>query len=164
VDPVTVSTTIDKPREEVFEYLADIANQAEFSDHYMVDWHLLREDSYGTGAGARFRIDAPLSRFSWGDLTITELSAPYRIVQKGRWGKFNRIRMIGTYILSPGASGTTRVEYTFETAPPLPTDRLMELIAGRSWFKRQMGKAMRRLRAILEEDRDRGRRPSVAAR
>jgi hypothetical protein len=40
----------------------------------------------------------------------------------------------------------------------------MELIAGRSWFKRQMRKAMRRLRAILEEDRDRGRRPSVAAR
>src|SRR5437764_979983 len=130
----------------------------------MVKWHLLREDSYGTGAGARFRIKAPLSRFSWGDLTITEVTAPFRIVEKGRWGKFNRIRMVGTYTLSPGASGTTRVEYTLETEPALLTDRLMERIVGRSWFKRRCAKGMRRLRAILEEGRDRGRRPSVAAR
>src|SRR5437588_266488 len=152
------------PRDEVLEYLADIAIHAEFSDHYVVDWHLLREDSYGTGAGARFRIKAPLSRFSWGDLTITEVTPPYRIVEKGRWGKFNRIRMLGTYTLSPGAASTTRVEYTLETEPALLTDRLMELIVGRSWFKRQGARAMRRLRTILEEGRDRGRRPTVAAR
>ncbi len=41
MDPFTVATTIAKPREEVFEYLADIANHAEFTDHYLVDWHLL---------------------------------------------------------------------------------------------------------------------------
>jgi uncharacterized protein YndB with AHSA1/START domain len=164
VDPFTVSTTISKPREEVFVYLSDIANHAEFSDHYMVDWHLLREDSYGTGAGARFRIEAPLSRFSWADMTITEMTPPYRIVLKGRGGKFNRIRMLATYTLSPGAGGTTRVEYTLETVPALPTDRVMELIVGRSWYRRQAGKALRRLRAILEEGRDRGRRPTVAAR
>ena len=164
MDPFTVTTTISTPREEVFEYLADIANHAEFSDHYLVDWHLLREDSYGTGAGARFRIKAPLSRFSWADLTVTELTPPYRIVAKGRGGKFNRIRMLATYTLSPGASHTTRVEFTLETVPALLSDRLMELIVGRSWYKRQAAKALRRLRAILEEGRDRGRRPSVAAR
>jgi uncharacterized protein YndB with AHSA1/START domain len=163
VVPVTVSTTIAKPREEVFEYLADIANHAEFSDHYLVDWHLLREDSYGTGAGARFRVKAPLSRFSWADMTIVEMEAPYRILEKGRGGKYNRIRMVGSYILSPGAGGTTKVEYTLETLPVLPSDRLLELFSGRAWFKRRGGKAMRRLRVILEEDRDRGRRPSVAA-
>jgi uncharacterized protein YndB with AHSA1/START domain len=163
VDPFTVSTTISKSREEVFEYLSDIANHAEFSDHYMVDWHLLREDSYGTGAGARFRIEAPLSRFSWADMTITEMTPAYRIVLKGRGGKFNRIRMLATYTLSPGAGGTTRVEYTLETVPALATDRLMELIVGRSWYRRRAGRALRRLRAILEEGRDRGRRPTVAA-
>ena len=78
VDPFTVSTTIAKPREEVFEYLADIANHAEFTDHYLVDWHLTREDPYGTGAGARFRIKAPLSRFSWADVTFAELQPPYQ--------------------------------------------------------------------------------------
>jgi uncharacterized protein YndB with AHSA1/START domain len=29
--------TIARPPEEVFDYLADIANHAEFSDHFMVD-------------------------------------------------------------------------------------------------------------------------------
>ena len=148
----------------MFDYLADIANHAEFSDHYLVDWHLLREDPCGVGAGARFRIKAPLNRFSWADLTISELQRPYRILQRGRGGKYNRIRMLGSYTLSPGAAGTTRVEYTLETEPALLTDRLMEMVVGRSWFKRQAGRAMRRLRAILEEGRDRGRRPSVAAR
>ena len=57
VDPFTVSTTIAKPREQVFEYLADIANHAEFTDHYLVDWHLTREDSYGSAPepGSRSR-------------------------------------------------------------------------------------------------------------
>ena len=104
MNPFTVSTTIAKPREQVFEYLADIANHAEFTDHYLVDWHLTRIDSYGPGAGARFRIKAPLSRFSWADVTFAELQPPFRIVERGRGGKFNRIRMVSSYTLSPGAS------------------------------------------------------------
>jgi len=164
VDAFTVQTTIARPREEVFEYLADIANHAEFSDHYLVDWHLLREDPYGAGAGARFRVKAPLSRFSWADVTLAEVVAPYRIVERGRGGKFNRIRMLATYTLSDGPGGTTRVQYTFETEPPLLSDRLMESLGGRAWLKRKAAKAMRRMRTVLEEGRDRGRRPSVAAR
>ena len=45
MDPLTVSVTIARPREEVFEYLADIANHAEFTDHFLKDWHLTREDT-----------------------------------------------------------------------------------------------------------------------
>jgi uncharacterized protein YndB with AHSA1/START domain len=164
VNPVTVTTTIARPREEVFEYLADIGNHAEFSDHYMINWRLLREDTYGIGAGARFRIKAPLNRFSWADMTIAELAAPHRIVERGRGGKFNRVRRLGIWTLSPGAGGTTRVEYTFETDPHLPSDRIMEALLGARWTRRQIAKSLRRLRLILEEGRDRGRRPSVAAR
>jgi uncharacterized protein YndB with AHSA1/START domain len=164
VNPFTVSTTIAKPRELVFEYLADIANHPEFSDHYQVDWHLTRVDSYGAGAGARFRIKAPLSRFSWADMTFSELQPPFRIVERGRGGKFNRVRMLSTYTLSPGPSGTTRVEYTLETEPPMLSDRMLEALGGRRWSRRQAARAMRRLRTILEEDRGRGRRASVAAR
>jgi uncharacterized protein YndB with AHSA1/START domain len=164
VDPITVSTTIAKPREEVFEYLANIANHPEFTDHYLVDWHLTREDPYGKGAGARFRIKAPLSRFSWADVTFAEVQPPFRIVERGRGGKFKRIRMIGTYTLSPGPGGTTKVEYTMETEPVMLSDRLMESLGGRSWTRRQAAKALRRLRTILEEGRDRGHRATVAAR
>jgi uncharacterized protein YndB with AHSA1/START domain len=164
VDPITVSTTIAKPREEVFEYLANIANHAEFTDHYMRDWHLTREDPYGAGAGARFRVTAPLNRFSWADVTFAELQRPFRIVERGRGGKFNRIRMLGTYTLSPGPGGTTKVQYTFETQPVMLSDKLLDALGGRAWTRRQAAKAMRRLRMILEEGRGRGRRATVAGR
>jgi uncharacterized protein YndB with AHSA1/START domain len=164
VDPFTVSTTIARPRDEVFEYLADISNHAEFCDHYLVDWHLTREDPYGRGAGARFRIKAPLNRFAWADVTFVELQPPFKIVERGRGGKYNRIRMLGTYTLSPGPGNTTKVEYTLETVPVMLSDRLMETFGGRSWTRRKAAKAMRRLRSILEEGRGRGQRASVAGR
>jgi hypothetical protein len=148
----------------VFEYLADIANHAEFSDHYLVDWHLTRENSYGRGAGARFRIKAPLARFAWGDMTFADVQPPYRIVEHGRSGKFNRVRMLGTFTLTPGPSDTTVVEYTFETEPVMLSDRLMETFGGRSWTRRQVARSLRRLRRILEENRDRGARATVAGR
>ena len=164
MDPFTVESTISRPREEVFEYLADIANHAEFTDHYLTDWRLTREDSYGAGAGARFRVKAPFSRFSWADVSFAEVQPPFRIVERGRGGKYNRIRMVGTYTLTPGPGGTTRVEYTIETVPVMPSDRLMEAVGGAASLRRNTRKAMRRLRTILEEDRDRGRRATVAGR
>ena len=162
MNPFTVTATISKPREEVFEYLADIANHAEFTDHYLVDWRLTREDSYGEGAGARFRMKAPLSRFSWADMTFAEVQPPFRIVEHGRGGKYNRIRMLGTYTLSPGPADSTNVEYTLETVPVMPSDRLMETLGGSAWTRRQTGKSMRRLRDILEEGRGRGGRATIA--
>ena len=47
MDPFVTDTTIARPREEVYEYLADIANHAEFSDHFRKDWRLTREDTDG---------------------------------------------------------------------------------------------------------------------
>lgn len=164
MDAFTVSATIALPRERIFDYLADVANHAEFSDHYLVEWHLLREDSHGIGAGARFRIKAPLNRFAWGDFTITELDRPYRIVEKGRTGKYNRLRTLGVWTLSPGAGASTVVEYTYETDPGLLSDRLRDGLGGRSWMRRKAARAMRRMQAILEEGAERGSRPAVAAR
>ena len=159
-----MSSTISKPREEVFEYLADIANHPEFTDHYLVDWRLLREETYGTGAGARFRMKQPFRRFNWADVTFVELEPPFRIVQRGRGGKYNRIRMLGTYTLSPGPAGSTRLEYPLETVPVMASDRIMEAFGGNRWTRRQTAKAVRRLRTILEEGRDRGQRATIAGR
>lgn len=164
MDPVVVSITVARPREEVFEYLADLANHAEFTDHFLTDWHLTREDSYGQGAGARFRLKAPGQRFSWGDTTFIEVDPPYRIVEAGRGGKFNRVRTLGTYTLTPGAGDTTRVEFATETEPATRVDRLLESLGARPWLRRQNRRAMRRLRAILEEGEQRGQRATVAAR
>jgi uncharacterized protein YndB with AHSA1/START domain len=162
VDPVTVSTTISLPREEVFEYLADIANLPEFTDHFLTDWRLTRVDSYGQGAGARYRMKAPMNRFAWGDITFIEVDPPWRIVAAGRGGKYNRVKTWFIWELSPAPGGATKVEMTAETEPALPSDRLAEVLSGRGWFRRRSSKALRRLRAILEEGADRGTRASVA--
>jgi uncharacterized protein YndB with AHSA1/START domain len=162
VDPLTVETTVGRPREEVFDYLADIANHPEFTDHFMVDWHLTREDSYGVGAGARYKMEIPLNRFPWGESTFVEVERPRRIIEAGRTGKFNRIRTLGVYELEPASSNQTRVRFTLQTEPKMLSDKLMERFGGRAWMKRKLGKAMRRLRSILEEDHGRGRRATIA--
>jgi uncharacterized protein YndB with AHSA1/START domain len=163
VDPVTVSTVISAPRERVFDYLQDIANHGEFTDHYLVDWHLTRIDSVGRGAGARFRVRAPGNRFSWADVTFVEVDRPHRIVEVGRTGKNNRIRTLGVYELAPGVGDTTRVRFTLETVPATLSDRLLESFGARSWTRRKNLRAMRRLRTILERGEGRGRRVTVAA-
>jgi uncharacterized membrane protein len=162
VDPVSASVTVGKPREEVYAYLVDVANHPEFLDHFLKDWHLTREETQGVGAGVRFRVQAPFVRFGWADATIVEAQAPYRILMHGRGGKFNRIRQITEYELTQAASGTTRVEVQMETEPAFPSDRLLELFAGRRFFKRRLAHGLARLRTILEEDRQRGVRATVA--
>jgi uncharacterized protein YndB with AHSA1/START domain len=162
VDPVISNVTIDRPREEVFSYLADIANHPEFSDHYLKEWHLTRIDSVGRGAGARFRVDAPFNRFGWADLTFVEVDRPHRILAVGRGGKFNRIKTTAIWTLDEAPGGGTDLEYMVESEPALPTDRWMEALSGqRGWFKRKVRKSMGRLQSILEENEGRGARATV---
>jgi uncharacterized protein YndB with AHSA1/START domain len=161
MDPVSAHIVIDRPREEVFEYLADIANHAEFTDHWMTEWRLTRVDSYGRGAGARFKAARKGERYAYGDMTFIEVERPYRIVAAGRGGKFNRNKTWTTWTLMPNGNAT-RVEVTTETEPALITDRIMEgVLLKRAWIKGRLRKSLSRLQAILEEDLDRGRRVTV---
>ena len=162
MDPITSSVVINRPREEIFEYLADVANHWEFTDHYLREVHMTREDTYGVGAGMRFRLPTPLNRFAWAELTITDLEPPRRLVEKGRGGKYNRIRMVVVFTLEPAGGHGTRVTMTSETEPKYPSDRLMEALA-RGPLRRRQRKALNRLRAILEEGSERGRRATIAA-
>jgi uncharacterized protein YndB with AHSA1/START domain len=162
VHPLTVSIVISAPRERIFEYLADIANHSEFTDHYLVDWRLTRENSIGRGAGARFRVKAPGNRFSWGDSTFAEVTPPYRIVEVGRTGKANRVRTLGVYELAPAPGGATRVQFTLGTDSAVLSDRLLEALGGRAWLKHKNEKALRRLRSIIERGEDRGERVTLA--
>ncbi len=160
--PLSVSIVVSAPRERVFDYLQDIANHPEFTDHYLVDWHLTRLDSVGRGAGARFRVKAPGNRFGWGDVTFAEVERPHRIVEVGRTGKNNRIRTLGVYDLVPAAAGSTRVRFTLETVPATLWDRVVEELGARSWMRRKNERAMRRLRSIIEQGEGRGHRVTVA--
>jgi len=162
MNTVTVSIDIARPREELFSYLADVANHPEFCDHFLTDWRLTREDSYGTGAGARFKGTRRLTRYGWADMALVEVDPPQRIVAHGRGGMFNRITSVTMWSLETGADGSTRVEVTAQTAATTATDRLSEALGQRAWAKRGWHKALCRLRAIAEEDRERGTRATIS--
>jgi uncharacterized protein YndB with AHSA1/START domain len=162
VDPVTLEVTIDRPREVVFDYLADVANHPEFTDHYLKDWRLTRMRSSGTGAGARYRIAKRGHRFGWADMNLVEVERPWRLVAVGRGGKYNRIKTFQSWELEPASGGGTRVEWTYETEPALPTDKLLESFGRhRRWSRRRGRRALKRLQSILEDDRGRGTRATV---
>jgi uncharacterized protein YndB with AHSA1/START domain len=163
VDAVEVSDVVGRPREEVFEYLADVANHSEFMDHFTGDWHLTREESYGRGAGARFKVDIrPGSRFSWGDMTLSTVEAPSRIVARGRYGKYGRTRTLTIWELEPAGAGSTRVHLSYETEPGILSDRINDALGGRRFWRRRLRKSLSRLARILEEDRGRGVRTTIA--
>ena len=101
MDTVTLHVNIDRPREEVFAYLADVANHPEFTDHFLKSWRLTREDSEGRGAGARYKQDGRFDRFGYYDLSLAELEPPFRIIAVGRGGKYNRIKTFHQWTLEP---------------------------------------------------------------
>jgi uncharacterized protein YndB with AHSA1/START domain len=159
--PVTVTATIDAPRERVFDYLSDVANHVEFSDHYLGDFRLARLQSRGVGASASFRIGTRGAR--WGEVVITGLERPYRIELEGQAGRLGRIKTRAAYTLTPYGHDMTKVEYTLSTEPATRLDALREALGCRSWVKRKSRKALRRLASLLEEGRARAHAVRAAA-
>lgn len=159
MDPVTQSVLVSRPVAEVFDYLADVANHPEFLDHFTSEWHLTREDTYGTGAGVRFRVKMRGNRFPWVDQTVLECEPGRRLVLAGRGGKYNRIRTLTVYEVEPAGGGATRVTVSFETQPKYPSDRLFDRPG---FYRRRLRRGLRRLSSILEEGRGRGTRATIA--
>ncbi len=152
MDPVSASLVIQRPREEVFAYLADIANHPTFLGRKIVEWRLTREDSIGQGAGARFRVKLRFNRFARYDVTFLEVQAPYRISIVGRGGKYDRTRIQGEITVTQTNDGS-RVDWTVDTEPKLPSDHLIELVSGqRGIAQRTLNAGLRRLREILETE------------
>ena len=147
--PFSASVTIDAPRERVFDYLADIANHREFSDHYLKDFRLERLESRGVGAAAQFRIAFGSSL--WGEIVITELERPYRIVLEGQTGRIGRVKTRAVYTLTDYAQGMTRLEYEASSTAATRVDDLRAVLGGRAWLKHQTRRALRRLAARLEQ-------------
>ncbi|CAB4873730.1 unannotated protein [freshwater metagenome] len=162
MQPFTVERTVAKPREQLFSYLADAANHPEFTDHFLSEWRMTREETAGVGAGGRFKAKLPFARFPWGDWTIVRLDEPATLVLQGRTGKFNRIRTLTVIELIETAPERTRVVLTAETQPRYPSDRLLEALGQRSALRRHWRRALRRLQMIFEEDRGRGPRATIA--
>lgn len=160
--PISAETEIDVPRERAFELLSDLAARPTFTDHFLIDFNLTRIESSGIGAGARFRVKAPL-RSPWMDTTIVELESPHLIVERGQGGRVNRIPNHTVWELTEGPGSLTTVRLSHWTKPANPLDRGLEVLsAGSIWQQRGWREALNRLRDGLEGGVWEGQRIAVA--
>jgi uncharacterized protein YndB with AHSA1/START domain len=146
---VAVHTTISAPREEIFDFVGDLAGRPAYTDHYLADYRLARADPWGKGAAARFLLAAPLSK-EYAELVVTEFDRPRRIVEEMRYGRLGRNRSVAVYDFIAEGPSVTRVELTTFSEPATPIDRLKEIGAA-GWIRRQTRVALERLRKIFEE-------------
>jgi hypothetical protein len=146
--PISVSKAIDSPREDVFDFLCDLANRPAFTDHFIGEFRLERFESAGVGASARMRIAKPRL---WMETVITEANRPYRIAENGKGGRLDRVPMLTAWEVVEGpASATSVVTVRFGTEPEHPVDRLRELRFGERFYRRQWSAALSRLKHLVE--------------
>jgi uncharacterized protein YndB with AHSA1/START domain len=157
-----VNITIDRPPEDVFEYLLDIGSRAEFAPELFRELHLTRVESYGIGSGARYRLHRKL-RDRYAGTTITQAVSGQRILEEGSTGRGGRVGMAIEYLLEEQPGGATKVTWILELYPMNAADRLREF-GQRRQINRRMKRGIKRLRAILEGSPDavRGDRATVA--
>jgi uncharacterized protein YndB with AHSA1/START domain len=159
--PISAEVEIDVPRERVFETIADLAVRPSFTDHFLSHFHLTRIEATGVGAGARFKLEAPL-RSVWMDTAIVALEEPFLIVERGRGGRANRIPANTVWELTEGPGSLTAARVSHWTEPG-PVDRGLEILSAASvWQQRSWREAMRRLRDGLESGSLEGERIAVA--
>jgi uncharacterized protein YndB with AHSA1/START domain len=153
--------TIDRSPEEVFEYLLDYGSRPEFAPAVYRDLRLARVESYGVGAGGRFRLHRKL-RDRYAGTSITEAVPGQRLLEEGSTGRSGRVGMAAEFLLEEAPGAGTRVTWIVETYPLNPADRLREF-GMRRQLKRRMKASLKRLRGILEGAPDalRGERPTV---
>jgi hypothetical protein len=146
--PITVKISIDRPADEVYDYLMDMASRPEFAGDLFLDFRLTRIESSGVGAGARYRLGKRV-RDRFAGTTIVE-GQPFGLVrEEGGTGRGGRVPLVFEYMLEQNEGAPTQVTLTFGTAPILPIDRLREMGMRRKLNGRAK-RAMRRLRDILE--------------
>jgi uncharacterized protein YndB with AHSA1/START domain len=141
----SASAIVPRPPQEVYEFLAVLANHEAFCDHYLVDWSTSGPRS---GVGARIRVRANLpGPKDWNDTEIVEAEPPRKIVERGVSAKGKR-RTRGTFTLEPAPGDATRVRFdlVFEAQPA--TDRLVNPFL-RRYIAKGNQKAMDRLAALM---------------
>ena len=149
--PISVATMIDSPREQVFDVLCDLANRPAFTDHFLSDYRLQRFESAGIGATARMRIAKPRI---WMETVIVEAEPPYRVMERGKGGRWDRIPILTAWevVAGPG-SATSVVTVRFGTETAHPEDRVRELRFGERFYRRQWSTALSRLKDLVESGR-----------
>ena len=146
MDPVTVSVTVAKPREQVFDHLDVLANHAPFLDHMYKKW-TYSGPARGVGAKGQATVSAPGSS-EVAEFEVVESQRPERIVEQGVSAKGNR-RTRGTYRLAELPDGGTRIEFELAWTAVPRSERIFPPLS-RAFLRRALGKAMNRLGKELD--------------
>lgn len=126
--PITVTTTIARPVNEVYEHLAVLGNHEAFTDHMLVDWKL---SGPGAGIGATADVTSTLGgRKQPVRFEVIEDEPPTRILERSIAAKGKRIAT-GEFQLADEGSRGTRVTFTFTLVSAPTLERLvLPLMAG----------------------------------
>lgn len=146
--PIVVSTSVTRPREQVFDYLDLLANHTGFNDHMFTEWSFSGPER-GVGAKGRAKVNAPGSR-EWAEFEVIESVRPERTVERGISANGRR-RTLGTYRLAEREGGGTEIEFELAWEEVPRSERLLPPLS-RAFLRRALGKAMRRLAAELEAE------------
>lgn len=159
--PVRTAITMDRPIDEIFDYLLDIASRPEFAPDLFLDFRLTRIESYGQGAGARFRLHKKI-RDRYAGTTIVEAKPFDLIREEGSTGRAGRVPLVIEWRLDGLAGGATKVEAAVATNPSNVVDQLRER-GLRRHVRHRLPRVLRRMRDILEGSPSvrQGERPTV---
>jgi hypothetical protein len=148
--PVSASASIDVPRERVFDLLIDLSARPQYTDHFLSEFRLARVDPIGVGASARFRLE---HSGVWVDTAIVVAERPHLIREEGRGGRGNRVPWFTVWEISEGpAADSSELTVTIWTEPKSIFDKLGESgVKGRR-LRRDLGRAVTRVREITEND------------
>jgi uncharacterized protein YndB with AHSA1/START domain len=143
--PVTAQTSISAPREEIYDYVADLALRPAWCD-----FRLAGPRSRGVGAAARYLVDAPMSSV-YLEVVIVEAESPRRIIERAHGGRNLRSKGGVSWELTRAGAGLTRIETTTWIEPGTPREALKQRLGMQSWMNHQTKTALERLRLIFEE-------------
>lgn len=149
--PISLETSIDAPRERVYDVITDLSMRPSFTDHFQEEYRLARLEPSGAGAAARFRTSPPGVGNVWVETSIAEAERPRLVGERARSGRLGRIGLFTSWEILEG-SGVTDVRLTFWSEPPGAVDRAREALGAGRWYKRQWTKALRRLAEVAESD------------
>ena len=146
--PIVVCTTLDRPREEVYEFLDVLANHEPFTNHMLVDWTV---DGPAAGVGAKARMRAKAGGWGrikqWIDMEVVA-ATPGETITEEAVSAGGKRKTRGTYTLSDRSGGGTDVRFQLEYLSMPAGEKLMTPLL-RAWLQRANQKAMDRLQERL---------------
>jgi uncharacterized protein YndB with AHSA1/START domain len=146
---VSFTFQVNRSIGQVYDLLGDLSQHERWCDHFLVDWKI-DGDPRAVGAVLRARATGA-GKHDAVEITTVE-SRPERIAETGRGGKDMKRGTSGVYEMRD--LGADRTEVTFTNAVTKwanPFERLFAPAAN-AYLRKQSGRAMERLKEILDSD------------